>query len=62
MKDRYIVYGDGARRFVRDLSVAEIQECLAMLDGMIPMDGTDATHDEMRERLNIELLARSAGL
>jgi len=58
MKDRYIVYQDGTRRFVSDLSVAEIQECLDMLSELKPMDGTEATHDDIRERLHIELIAR----
>lgn len=60
MRDRYIVYQDGTRRFVRDLSIEEIHECLAMLDDLKPMDGTDATHDDIRERLNMELIARAA--
>lgn len=58
MRDRYIVYTDGTRRFVSDLSVAEINECLDMLSDLKPMDGTEATHDTMRQRLEIELVAR----
>lgn len=54
MKDRYIVYSDERRVFVRDLSNSELLEALAMLDDLEPMDGTDATHGSMRERLNIE--------
>lgn len=58
MKDRYIVYSDGTRRWVSDLSIADIHECLAMLADLKPMDGTEATHDTMRQRLEIELVAR----
>lgn len=60
VRDRYIVYADGSRKFVRDLSIAEIHESLEILENLKPMDGTDATHDDMRERLKMELIARNA--
>lgn len=54
MKDRYIIYSDGRRVFVKDLSDAELLESIAMLKELEPMDGTDATHATMQERLAIE--------
>jgi hypothetical protein len=59
MRDRYIVFEDGRRTFVRDLTDAEIQESLDMLDGLTPMDGTDASHHDMRERLLLEQTIRA---
>jgi len=58
MRDRYIYYSDGTRRFVSDLSVAELRECLDMLGELVPVDGTDCTRDEIKERIHIELIAR----
>jgi hypothetical protein len=59
MRDRYVVFGDGRRTFVRDLTNAEIQETLDMLDELKPMDGTDASHDDMRQRLILEQQIRA---
>lgn len=61
MRDRYIVYSDEARVFVSDLPDDEIVSALDMLDGLSQRDGTDASHDDMRERLKIEQLIRAKG-
>lgn len=59
MRDRYVRFSDGRRTFVRDLTDAEIQETLDVLDGLKPVDGTDATHADMRERLILEQQIRA---
>jgi len=61
MRDRYVVFSDGRRTFVRDLTDAEIGETLAMLDRLEPMDGTDASHKDMRDRLILEQEIRARG-
>lgn len=59
MRDRYVVFADGRRTKVTDLTDAEVQETLDMLGELTPMDGTDATHKQMRERLLLEQTIRA---
>ncbi len=61
MRDRYIVYSDEARVFVSDLPDDKIVSALDMLDTLRQCDGTDASHEDMRERLKIEQLIRARG-
>ena len=61
MRDRYRVFPDGRRVFVRDLTLAEIRDTLDGLETMAVDAGSDCTVDEMRSRLDIEQLIRAKG-
>jgi hypothetical protein len=62
MRDRFIEFADGITQAVSDLSIAQINDCLqALAAGEIECVGDEAP-EMLRERLLIELCARSLGI
>jgi hypothetical protein len=59
--DRCIVYEDGVRQRVSDLSTEEIKDVLWALTGFKVMLAAGATPDDLERWLKEELLARGAG-
>lgn len=59
MRDVFIVYSDGRRIAVSNLPLSEIQRLDAIAPHMANTGNSDRTQDQLRARLQIELLIRS---